>query len=154
VSHSEFDLNWSPGFGGAIYVDQSDLFGYFYNIVIDSCYFSYNAALQGGAIYVATAATIANSSFVGNMASSGSEIYLNAASSGETSVIRCTFQGNFLVQLTAIFCASGRMNFEDSLFQNLTLVCNPFYSIDKIYTNLKLNKSESKPHIRIHVDLL
>jgi len=120
VTHCHFEANASPGFGGAIYIDLATPDGS--NMRIDSCYFYRNTALQGGAIYSSVEIKIVNSTFAGNHASLGSEIYLNVPTGGNTTFVGCTFQGNWNYQSrlpTGIFCLLGSVIFEDSFFRNL-----------------------------------
>jgi len=121
VTQCRFERNASPGFGGAIYLDLSEIDQNFY-VTIDSCFFHQNAAPQGGAIYSTVDITVINSTFAGNFASFGGEFYLISPSNGVTKFIGCTFEGEWVSASIGLYCLLGHVAIEDSHFQNLTAV--------------------------------
>jgi len=127
LTQCRFEANTSPGFGGSIYIDMTTSASQSSStqITIDSCFFIDNAAPQGGAIYLSGDITIVNTTFSGNFAGAGSEIYLNSPSPGSTKIIGCTFQGVWTSQdeePTGVYCVLGHLIIEDSFFQNVTAV--------------------------------
>jgi len=124
IAGSLFEDNYVNGYGGAIYsVSSVSAYSGQINLTIESCVFKRNSAMQGGAVYAgATFNVINNSTFDGNFADVGADIYTGQFEGSKLLMSGCTFSGERLSYESGIYCDSGQLVISESLLHNLSPV--------------------------------
>lgn len=139
VRHLTFTRGKSTGNGGAFYVNTNA------TLALESCAFTSNTAVNGGAIYSTSGLTVSSCTFTGNQATGGSGNGGALSVSGGAGLIvtGSSFADNTAFQGAGMFAGAGNATITDTVFQHNTA------SSDGWGGGLVLNSSGAKRLTRV-----